>query len=398
MTSSWLRRLAWLPLIATAVLWSLNLWLIPIPAEQGPTEWLAAFAAIASVLGFGVVGSYLAYRLPRNAVGWVLAGFGLWFTLGIVFEDAINFGALSGSVREWLAWASSWTWVISGTLIAILLPLLFPDGRLPTRRWRWLLAVAVIAVAILVVSNALSVEATAPVRNPMGIPSLTDFLLDVGFVGFVLYSGCVVAAAISVIGRFRRSEGIARRQMLVFVASAALVTIGIGTSYALYELDKPGLANLSVGLVSLTVPVAVGMAVMRYRLYDLGRLFKRTATYAVLAALLLGVYWAGILALQWAVGADDSLSVAASTLAAAALFSPARSRIQAFIDRRFDRGRYDASKVVDQFSSHLSQQVDLDELNLDLAAVVESTLRPAAVSVWVRPSRTAPTPASAPKP
>ena len=99
-TSSWLRRFAWLPLIATAVLWSLNLWLIPIPAEQGPTEWLAAFAAIASVFGFGVVGSYLAYRLPTNAVGWVLAGFGFWFTLGIVLEDAINFGAISGSVSR----------------------------------------------------------------------------------------------------------------------------------------------------------------------------------------------------------------------------------------------------------------------------------------------------------
>ena len=174
--------------------------------------------------------------------------------------------------------------------------------------------------------------------------------------------------------------------MLVFVASAVLVAFGIGTSYTLYELDRPEVADLAVGLVSMTVPVAVGMAVLRYRLYDLGRIFKRTVTYTAVAVVLVGVYFVGIVALQSALGADDSLSVAASTLAAAALFSPVRSRIQSFVDRRFDRARYDAGKVVDEFSSRLSNEVDLDELHQDLAGVVHTTLRPAAVSVWVRPS------------
>ena len=381
-----LRRLSWLPLIGTLALLILDVTANPISAEESMTEVLTSFAALAAVLGFVVVGFYLSHRLPANAVGWVLAGFGLCFTLTFVLEDAAAKGMVSGSAREWAAWGGSWTWAISGALLAIYLPLLFPDGRLPSNGWRWLPRVAGGAIAMVVAANALSVEATAPIRNPMGMPELTELLELVGLVGFAAYAGCIVAAATSVVGRFKRSHGIARRQMLLFVASAAIVAIGIGTSYSLYELDRPDLANLAIGFVSLTVPAAVGMAVLRYRLYDLGRVFKRTASYTILAVVLLAVYWAGILALQAVLDADDSLSVAASTLAAAAVFGPARSRIQAFIDRRFDRARYDAAKVVDSFSTRLSQQVDLDELNLDLAAVVESTLRPTAVSVWVRPS------------
>ncbi len=382
----WLRRLSWLPLVLTLALLILDVTANPITAEETLTELLTSFAALAAVLGFVVVGFYLSHRLPANAVGWVLAGFGLFFTFTFVLEDAVAKSMVSGSAREWVAWGSSWTWVISGALLAIYLPLLFPDGRLPSNQWRWLPRVAGGAIAMIVVANALSVEATAPVRNPMGIPELTDLLDLVGLIGFASYAGCIAGAAISVVGRFKRSHGIARRQMLLFVASAAIVAIGIGASYTLYQLERPDLANLAVGFVSLTVPAAVGMAVLRHRLYDLGRIFKRTVSYTVLGMVLLGVYWAGILALQAVLDADDSLSVAASTLAAAAAFGPARSRIQAFIDRRFDRARYDAGKVVDAFSSRLSQQVDLDELNLDLAAVVESTLRPTAVSVWVRPS------------
>lgn len=380
------RWLAWLPLIGTLAMWVWLLTANPTETEATLTEWLAAIAAITSVLGFSVVGSYLAYRVPRNPVGWILAGFGFWFTLGIVLEDAVDYGRVSASVIEWFAWTMTWTWVVSGALIAIYLPLSFPDGRLPSRAWRWVPWVAGAAMAAIFVANAFSIEATAPVRNPMGIPELTELLDLVGLIGFLVFAVCIIAAAASVVSRFRRSRGIARRQMLLFVFSAAIIAVGLGASYTLYELDQPDAANAAVSFVSLTVPAAVGMAVLRYRLYDLGRIFKRTATYTVLAVVLLGVYLAGILALQSFLDADDSLSVAASTLAAAAVFGPARRRIQAFIDRRFDRARYDAGKVVDAFSSRLSQQVDLDELNREVAAVVESTLRPTEVSVWVRPS------------
>ena len=378
--------LAWVPLIATFALWAVLLLVIPVPAEQSATDLLAAYAAVVAVLGFAVVGSFLAYRLPGNAVGWVLAGFGFWFSLGILVEDAATYADVSESTREWLAWGGSWTWVVSGALLAIFLPLLFPDGRLPSKRWRWLPWAAGGATAVVAAANALGPASTAPLRNPIGVPGYADLLDLVALIGFAVFAGCIVAAAISVVGRFRRSQGVARRQMLVFVASAGVVTLGIGASYTLYELDRPDAANLAVGFVSLTVPIAVGMAVLRYRLYDLGRIFKRTVTYTALAVVLVGVYFIGIVALQSALGADDSLSVAASTLAAAALFSPVRSRIQSFVDRRFDRARYDAGKVVDEFSSRLSNEVDLDELHQDLAGVVHTTLRPAAVSVWVRPS------------
>jgi hypothetical protein len=378
--------LAWLPLIMTVAMWGWLVMGVPIGTEETLTEWLAAIAAITSVLAFSVVGSYLAYRLPRNPVGWILAGFGFWFTLGIVLEDAVDYGRVSGSMIEWFAWTMSWTWVVSGSLVAIYLPIWFPDGRLPSRAWRWVPWIAAAAVATIFVANAFSIEATAPVRNPMGLPDLTELLELVGLIGFLVFAVCIIAAAASVVSRFRRSRGIARRQMLLFVVSAAIVAVGLGASYTLYELDRPDAANAAVSLVSLMVPAAVGMAVLRYRLYDLGRIVKRTATYTVLAVVLLGVYLAGVLALQSFLDADDSLSVAASTLAAAAVFGPARRRIQAFIDRRFDRARYDAGKVVDAFSSRLNQQVDLDGLNRDVAAVVASTLRPTAVSVWIRPS------------
>jgi hypothetical protein len=372
--------------MATTGMWVWQLTAVPIGTEETATQWLAAIAAITSVLGFAVVGSYLAYRLPRNPVGWILAGFGLSFTLNIVLEDAVNYGLVSGSSREWFAWVAAWTWILSGSFLAIYLPLSFPDGRLPSRRWRWLPWTAGASAVTVAFANIFSVTATAPVRNPTGIPELTELLELIGLVGFLVFAGCIVASAVSVAVRFRRSRGIARRQMLLFVFSATIVAVGIGASYTLYELDQPDVADLAVGFVSLMVPAAVGMAVLRYRLYDLGRIFKRTVTYTLVAVVLAAVYLTGILALQSLLDADDSLSVAVSTLAAAAVFGPARSRIQAFIDRRFDRARYDAGKVVDSFSSRLSQQVDIDELNREVAAVVESTLRPTGVSVWVRPS------------
>ena len=379
-------RWAWVPLIATVALWVVVLFVIPVPGEESATDLAAAYAAVASVLGFSVIGSYLAFRLPENAVGWVLAGFGFFFSLGIVLEDAAAYARVSQSTREWLAWGGSWTWILPGSLLAVFLPLLFPDGQLPSKRWRWLPWVAVVSMVIVVLANAFGPASTAPLRNPLGLPQFAELLDLAGLIGFLIFAGCIVAAAISVVGRFRRSQGVARRQMLVFVASAVLVAFGLGASYTMYELDRPDVADLAVGVVSMTVPIAVGMAVLRYRLYDLGRIFKRSVTYTAVAVVLAGVYFIGIVALQSLLGADDSLSVAASTLAAAALFSPVRFRIQSFVDRRFDRARYDAGKVVDEFSARLSNEVDLEELHRDLAGVVNTTLRPAAVSVWVRPS------------
>lgn len=382
----WLLPFALLPLIATLGMWAFNLALVPIPEDQAAIEWVASLAAVASVLGFVVVGSYLAYRLPENAVGWVLAGFGFWFTVAIWVEDAVGYGLVSGATRDWAAWVGSWAWVVSGALIAVFLPLIFPDGRLLTPRWRWLPRVAVAAVGAVVVGNAFNIGSTAPVRDPVGLPALTGVLELIAGIGFVAYAVCMLAAGFSVFRRFRASQGIARRQMWLFILSIAMVMVGLASAYTFHELGQPSLGDMATGVMILFVPFAVGMAVLRYRLYDLGRLFKRTATYAALAALLLGVYFAGVLALQSVIGADDSLSVAASTLAAAALFSPARSRIQAFIDRQFDRASYDAGLVVDQFALRLRGELNLDELNLDLAKVVGSTLRPSAVSVWVRPN------------
>jgi hypothetical protein len=154
--------------------------------------------------------------------------------------------------------------------------------------------------------------------------------------------------------------------------------------YSAYELGLVTVAQLVLASVSLFVPLAIGMAVLRYRLYDFGRIFKRTVTYSIVAAVLVGAYALAVVSFQALLGSEDSLSVAGSTLAAAALFNPVRRRVHTFVESHFDRARYNASVVVDEFSTRMLQEVDLDQLNADLAGVVDRTLRPVGLSLWLR--------------
>lgn len=172
--------------------------------------------------------------------------------------------------------------------------------------------------------------------------------------------------------------------MQVFASSAVTIAVGTAVGYSAYEIGMVTVAQLVVASVSLLVPLAIGMAVLKYRLYDLGRIFKRTVTYSIVGAVLVTVYALAVVGLQSILGSDDSLSVAASTLAAAALFNPVRTRVQVFVDSHFDRARYNASLVVEEFSVRLSQEIDVDQLNSDLAGVVDRTLRPAGLSLWIR--------------
>jgi hypothetical protein len=174
--------------------------------------------------------------------------------------------------------------------------------------------------------------------------------------------------------------------MTVFTFSAIALVVGTGVTFTTYELGMVTLANLVLATVSLSVPLAIGMAVLRYRLYEFGRIFKRTVTYSIVAAVLLGVYALAVVGLQALLGSEDSLSVAGSTLAAAALFNPVRRQVQAFVESHFDRARYNASLVVDEFSTRMLQEVDLDRLNADLVGVVDRTLRPAGLSLWLKAS------------
>lgn len=377
------RTLIAIPFLGTIALLSWNLMTVPIEFEAS-SEFFAGLIAFLSALMFCLVGSYLAIRLPHNAVGWVMAGYGFLFALGVTTEGAAAAGVLSTFGAQWAAWVDSWLWALTGGFVTVLLPLLFPDGRLPSRRWTWVLWTMLAAFVLLFVANGFSPDSTAPIRNPLGQPGWEDFLALVGLVGAVLFVASIAAGVAAVISRFRRSLGVVRRQMQVFAISVVALAVGTGVTFAVYEAGFVTIANLILATISLVVPLSIGMAVLKYRLYDFGRIFKRTVTYSIVAAVLIGVYALAVVALQAVLGADDSLSVAASTLAAVATFNPVRRWVHSFVERQFDRTRYNASVEVEEFSTRILQEVDLDRLNADFAGVVDRTLRPHRMSVWLR--------------
>ena len=291
-------------------------------------------------------------------------------------------GSLPGP--EWAAWAEAVVWHPAFGLLAFLL-LLFPHGRLPSRRWRPFVWLTVAVYATLSLSAAFSPKAvrlyypqvTSPVRLP--VAPLADTAFDWLLVGQLLVLG---TALVSLVLRLRRAPGDERQQVKWFVYTVVtVVLVFVATTLAL----GAGYLFPLFGLI----PVSVAVAVLKYRLYDIDRLINRTLVYGLLTALLLGVY-AGLVflfgaVLDPAVG-ESSLAVAAATLAVAALFRPARRRLQDLVDRRFNRRRYDAARTVDGFALRLRDQVDLDALHGELLAVVDRTVEPASASLWLRPS------------
>jgi hypothetical protein len=261
---------------------------------------------------------------------------------------------------------------------------LFPTGRSLSPRWRLVTWLAVGLVVAYTVSGALNPSLQLDGRaiaNPIGVAGMG---LDRGFLGAVLSDLLLLvfaAAIVSLVVRFRRSRGVERQQLKWFTYSGALVLVA--------PLSNSLIGNVSYVLV-LALPAAVGVAVLRYRLYDIDRLINRTLVYGLLTALLAGIYGGTVLVFGQVfggVGRDPpSLVVAGATMAAAALFQPARRRIQAMVDRHFNRRKYDAAKTVEAFSARLRDEVDLDALSAELLAVVDQTIQPARASLWLRPS------------
>jgi hypothetical protein len=350
--------------------------------------WLLDILGLLAFASPSVIGAYLVWRLPPNPVGWILAGFGLAFTVGVIGEDIALTG---GPLARWGAWIGSWEWALSMALLLIFLPLLFPDGRLPSRRFRWVPPVALSGLALVVFGNALRPTAEVVIGTsevvvplPISAPQLTSLFDPAAMVGMGLMLVSVVAALVGAVGRFRRSSGIERQQIKVFAGALVVGLVGVLLNLVLYESGFEILANIVFALVVLTVVTSIAVAVLRYRLYDFGRVIRRTVTYGLVSVVLAGIYVGSVLGLQAVLGSDDALAVAGSTLAAAAMVQPVRRRIQGFVDRRFDRERYDAGRVVDGFGTRLREEVDLDGLTTDLTAVVGQTLRPASVSLWLR--------------
>ena len=361
--------------------------------QQEPGFYLALVLAFTAFMAVGAV--IVAHR-PGNALGWIFAAIGLLSAVGVLameyaeYAYLTNPGSLPGAaVAAWF----SWWWLPILGLIFMFTPLLFPTGRLPSPRWRPVAVVGGLAIAAVTLLGA--VRPTLKLQNeevylpnPVGLAGAPD--PENGTLGAVLLgvlAACMAASVVSVVLRFRRSEGVERQQLKWFTSAAALMLV---VQLATMTVLPDGVAgDLLFGLSIALVPIAAGVAILRYRLYDIDRLINRTLVYAALTAVLGAVYAGLVLALGLLGGVGGELpswAVAVATLAVAALFQPARRRVQAAVDRRFNRRRYDAARTVEAFSARLRDQVDLDTLAAELLAGVEQTVEPTTVSLWLRPS------------
>ena len=367
----------------------------PLPATEGDEiKALGDLLFAVITITFAGLGALLASRRPRNPIGWILclSGLALAFTGGARGWYLHTLFVEPGSLppAPGLMWAANWGWVPGFMPLLTLLLLLFPDGRPPSPRWRPVGWVALLGMGMLVVGYGFApgaLEDYPRVDNPIGVGGGAGEVLELfRFLGFPLFALTAIGSVASLVVRFRRSQGVERQQLKWMAAAATLVVVSWLTS-AFFDqvLDIDVSVALTVGLLAL--PAATTLAILRYRLYDLGLVVNRTLVYGALTATLVGAYLGLVLLLQLLlepVTSQSDLAIAASTLAVAALFRPLRSRIQAAVDRRFYRRRYDAARTAEAFSARLRDQVELDSLVDELRGVAADTMQPAHVSLWLR--------------
>jgi hypothetical protein len=411
-----LRRAAWVtPLLLVAmVVVGLLLSFVEAPASRHGIGWDdtgsrsdAAFASIISV--FPVVGLLILRQQPRNTIGWILQAIGLAWGFGALADNYVRYALLvdPGSLPapDVVAAVAEGVWVPGIGLMGTFLLLLYPDGRLPSRRWRklaWLAAATLPTAYLAVTLQPRSLSAPVPLDNPLGVESARR-VIDILLIGSVaVLPVCTVASAAAVVARFRRSRGTERLQLKWLATAsgvvAALFLLAMVATFASLSGVPPDgggaaraawqgwLENVAVSSFVL-LPVSIGVAILRHRLYDIDVVINRALVYGALIAALAGVYLGSVLVLQLVlrpVTSRSDLAVAASTLAVAALFRPARARIQAVVDRRFFRQRYDAGLTLDAFATRLRHELDLESVGADLRSVVHDTVAPVHVSLWLR--------------
>jgi hypothetical protein len=409
--SDWPRRwpagLAWALWLASLLCLAAVPWLDELLRRADRADLVQFFfpdvaVPVLGLVSSATVGAVVAARRPAHPVGWLLLGIALSLTgtaataQYFVYGLLVRPGALPGA-RYAVLYQPATTFTAL-TLIGFVL-LLTPTGSLPSPRWRWLARVMAATPVVLVLVVSLAGGRVDPRYQALGGPfdlrGLDGILLAANRTALAVTVVGLVAAAVSLVGRFRHARGVERLQ-LRWVALGAVV-VGLGAVGVLFSLAVGGtgveaLFGLAVGCCLVIPPVATGAAVLRYRLYDLDRIFSRTLSYGLLTLLLGGGYALVVLGLGQLLGRDSPLVVAGATLAAAALFQPARRRVQQAVDRRFNRRRHDAARIIEGFGTRLHQQLDLDTLTAELLAVVDQTMQPTQASLWLRSPREPPRP------
>jgi hypothetical protein len=351
---------------------------------------------------YPAIGLFLASRRPEHPIGWLFCAAGLGLGLDHFCGEYAIYALLAhpGSLPagQAAAWVSSWVWVPFAALICFLV-LLFPDGRLPSGRWRpfaWLVGVAAIVGVAVEALLPVPICEVCPIENPFGIEGLESVADLVHALVLVFWVGVLGGLAmVSLFLRFRRASGVEHQQIKWLVFTISVLYIGATLAYIVYRVPgawwawSVGQSLLAAGF--LGVPIAMGVAILRYRLYDIDILINRTLVYGSLTLLLAAVYFGGVTLTEAIFRVltrqeeQPQLAIVVSTLVIAALFNPLRRRIQSFIDRRFYRKKYDARKTLEAFSAQLRNETDLEALSGDLVGVVRETMQPAHVSLWLRP-------------
>jgi hypothetical protein len=394
----WTAGLAWalwaLAMLGIAVL----LWFDHLLRQAGRADLLQLNAGslswVVAMVSAATVGALLAARRPRHPVGWLLLGLGGSISLLVFADSYVLYGQLArpgalGAARWWAIYSPAVT--LAGVACLGFVLLLTPTGSLPSPRWRWWARVAAAAPVVYLVAITLKSQPVDPaypsVTNPLGLQAFQLPITITHIVASMIIVAAVVVGALSLVVRFRLARGAERRQLRWVALAAVLASLAVLVALAGMALRYTALLPWAFGISFAVLPPAIGAAILRYGLYDLDRILSRTLAYGLLTVLLAGGYAAVVLGLGQLLGRDSSLVVAAATLAVAAVFQPARRRIQQAVDRRFNRRHYDAARTIATFSGRLRAQVDLDTVSAEVLAVADQTMAPTTLSLWLRPVR-----------
>jgi hypothetical protein len=392
--SRWPGRLAW-GLAGVAVLAGVPavrlLSLTWLAGVEGARPTIATVGPVAlAVASAATVGALVASRRPAHPVGWLLLGVALSVSFNVLVEPYVKYGLVvrPGSLPgAYYLVPFVYSSFLVGLACAGFVLLLTPTGSLPSPRWRWWARVAAVAPAVTVLGFAVQPNPLGPeyLGNPLAVPTLAPALLVAALAGMAVTAAGLLVGAGSLVLRFRRARGVARLQLrwLALAGACASALLPVALVAGALALDAVVLGSLTLCLALL--PLAAGAAILRYRLYDLDRLISRTLAYGLLTVLLGLGYAAVVLGLGRLLPDSSSLAVAAATLAVAAIFQPVRRRVQALVDRRFNRRRHDAARAIADFSARLRDQVDLGTLTGELLTVVDQTMQPTKASLWLKP-------------